>query len=209
MTILNIINQYDSLKKGLKYILLTNSSNRAPYHNLNHMLVVVRHCYYALVYEELLERQMSEELLMAALFHDYDHSMGEHTDKVNVGFAKHHLRNFIEANEIDLDIDFMEKIIDATEYPYVIPVEDLNIHQKIIRDADLCQVYEYNWLQQNILGLCEELELELEVMVTGQRKFLEGVETLTSYGAYMRNKNYSNLLVDLNILENIINDGKA
>ena len=46
-------------------------------------------------------------------------------------------------------------------------------------------------------------------MVTGQRKFLEGVETLTSYGAYMRNKNYSNLLVDLNILENIINDGKA
>lgn len=209
MTILNIINQYDSLKKGLRFILHTNQSNNAPYHNLNHLLTVTRHCYEALKYENLLGEDTAEELLMAALFHDYNHSMGELTDKLNVGFAKFHLKEFIIDEEIDLDITVMENIISATEYPYVIASEDLNIYQKIIRDADLCQIYEYDWLKQNIFGLCKELELELDVMIPGQRKFLENIDPLTSYGKFMHNKHFENVLKELTILENIISYEKA
>ena len=99
MTILKIIDQYDFLKKGLKFILQTNPSNYAPYHNLNHMLTVVRHAYYALVYEELLGEDMAEELLMTALFHDYNHSMGENIDEVNVSKAKNALRTFVEEHK--------------------------------------------------------------------------------------------------------------
>ena len=43
--ILHIINEYDSLKAGLKYIINNSTSNNAPYHNLNHMLTVTRHVY--------------------------------------------------------------------------------------------------------------------------------------------------------------------
>ena len=204
MTILNIINQYDSLKQGFKYILFTNSANNAPYHNLNHLLTVTRHCYEALKYENLLGEDTAEELLMAALFHDYDHSMGKLTDKLNVGFAKYHLKEFIVNEEIDLDITVMENIISATEYPYVIASEDLNIYQKIIRDADLCQIYEYDWLKQCIFGLSEEMELTVAELVTGQIKFLESIEPLTEYGKYMHNKHFKNIQNETSILQHIL-----
>lgn len=203
-TIINIINKYDSLKKGLKHVILTNKSNNAPYHNLNHLLTVTRHCYHALDYMDMLKDDKAEALLMAALFHDYNHSMGKEKDDVNVKDAKKGLRKFIEDEKIDLDIDFMEKVLDATQYPYVIDNKNLDQYQSIIRDADLCQIYEYDWLKQNIFGLSVEMKIDVVDLLFGQRKFLEGIDPITKYGKYMNKTHFDDVMEEFTILEKIM-----
>ena len=47
----------------------------------------------------------------------------------------------------------INKNIDATEFPYKISDEDLDIQQKIIRDSDILQLVELNRLQSNCFGL--------------------------------------------------------
>ena len=39
-----------------------------------------------------------------------------------------------------LKLNAIHDIINATQYPYIIKPNELNIHQAIIRDADLCQI---------------------------------------------------------------------
>jgi len=41
---IEIIDKYDYLQKAFKYIILNNSSNNSPYHNLNHLLTVLKYC---------------------------------------------------------------------------------------------------------------------------------------------------------------------
>lgn len=101
LTIINIINEYNSLKKALKYIILTNKSNNAPYHNFNHLLTVTRHCYHALDYMNMLNDDKAEALLMTALFHDYNHSMGKEKDDVNVKVAKNVLENLLNLKKLN------------------------------------------------------------------------------------------------------------
>lgn len=204
MTVLNIINQYPSLRKALKYIILTNKSNNAPYHNLNHLLTVTRHCYEALEYMDMGYNEYREHLLMAALFHDYNHSMGEQKDDVNVGLAKRELQKFIEEENIELSIPFMWEVLDATQYPYVIPSKELNIYQRILRDADLMQIYEYDWLKQNIFGLSEEMKIPVEQLIPGTIAFLKGIEPLTDYGKFMHDTHFADVIKELEILENIM-----
>jgi len=194
------ISKYPNLRKALKYIILTNTANNAPYHNLNHLLTVTKHCYNALEYSAL----ESEELLMASLFHDYNHSMGKEMDGINVSVAQSELIRFIENQNIDLDIDFMLSILSATQYPYVIPAEKLNTYQKIIRDADLCQIYEYNWIQQNIFGLSQEMNIPVKDMVSGQIKFLQSIEPLTEYGKYMHDTCFNRVLKSVKLLEEVL-----
>jgi hypothetical protein len=203
-TILNIINEYPSLKKALKHIILTNKANNAPYHNLNHLLTVTRHCYNATEFDTSFGYDFREELLMAALFHDYNHSMGEQNDEWNVDIAIQHLAAFNHKEQLNLDIGVMTKILRATQYPYVIPSEDLNVYQRIIRDADLCQIYEYNWLQQNIFGLSQEMKIPVEQLIPGQRKFLESITPLTDYGRFMHDTYFVDVMKELEILENIM-----
>lgn len=204
LSIIEIIDKYDNLKSALKYIILNNKSNDAPYHNINHLLTVTKNCYYALKYMDMLDDDKVEELLMAALFHDFNHSMGKEKDDVNVGVAKTEMRNFILNQRIKLDVDFMDEIIDATQYPYVIDAKDLNVYQSIIRDCDLCQIYEYDWLKQNIFGLSKEMNIKVVDLLSGQRKFLEGIEPITEYGKYMNKKYFKNVMSEFEILEKIM-----
>jgi hypothetical protein len=146
----------------------------------------------------------SEELLMAALFHDFNHSMGKEKDDVNVKDAKKGLRKFITDEKINLDIDFMEEIIDATQYPYVIDTKDLNIHQSIIRDCDLCQIYEYDWLKQNIFGLSVEMKIDVVDLLLGQRKFLEAINPITKYGKDLHKKRFNDVMDEFKTLEKIM-----
>ena len=63
LSVIHIIDEYDSLRKGLKFIINNSKSNCAPYHNLNHMLTVTRHVYNGLEYMNMLEDPRCEELL--------------------------------------------------------------------------------------------------------------------------------------------------
>jgi hypothetical protein len=114
------------------------------------------------------------------------------------------LELFIKTEDIRLDTKFMKSILDATQYPYVIASNELDEYQKIIRDADLCQIYEYNWLQQNIFGLSQEMKIPVEQLIPGTIAFLNSVEPLTDYGKFMHDTHFADVMKELEILENIM-----
>jgi hypothetical protein len=204
MTILNILKDYPRAQKALKYIILNNTANNAPYHNLNHLLTVTRHSYNALIFDNNFYGSYTEDFLVACLFHDYNHSQGKLKDEDNISIAKNGLVVFNDKQQLGLDLEFMFELLDATQYPYKIPSEELSIWQRIIRDADLCQIYEYDWLKQNIFGLSQEIEIPVTNLIPGQRKFLEAIEPLSEYGKHMHKHYFQAVMDELEILENIM-----
>lgn len=204
LSIIHIIDEYESLRLGLKYIINNSKSNNAPYHNINHMLTVTRNVYDALDYLFMLEDERCEELLLAALFHDYNHSMGKEKDDYNVTEAKKGLRDFLESENLEMDIEFMESILDATEYPYKISHHQLNFYQKLIRDCDLCQVFEYDWLKQCVFGLSLEMGFTFKELLAGQKKFLQSITFLTDYGLHMEELYFKKAIIELTTLEEIM-----
>lgn len=184
---IEIIDKYDYLKKAFKYILLNSKSNHNPYHDLNHLMTVLKYTHQGMQAEGITNEKEVRELLIVALFHDANHSGGKKTDDLNIKEAKKIIKKFVESQDINVSIESMEEILDATQYPYVI--DELNIRQSIIRDADLMQVYEYNWVHQNIAGLSSELNMEFIDFLKPQRKFLDAAEFNTKWGKDLKKKN--------------------
>lgn len=202
--ILHIINKYDSLKAGLKYVINNNKANNAPYHNLNHMLTVTRHVYNGIEYMGLTDIKRNEEILITALFHDFNHSMGKEVDAINISYAKEGLSKFLSENNFDFDIEFMFSILDATQFPYILPASELNTYQLLIRDCDLCQGFEYDWVKQCTLGLSIEMNYSFNDIVKGNRAFLLNSEYHTSYGIEMKRLYFDKMIEEMNILESIM-----
>lgn len=183
---IEIIDKFEYLQKAFKYIILNNKSNDNPYHNLNHLLTVLKYCYIGSKKELITDEKELRELLLAAIFHDVNHSGGKKTDDINVSNSKKAIKEFVESQKIDVSIDAINEILDATQYPYVLDDSKLNKRQSIIRDADLMQVFEYNWIHQNIYGLSSELNMGFLDFVKPQRKFLDSVEFNTKWGKKMK-----------------------
>jgi HD superfamily phosphodiesterase len=154
----------------LKYIKENNPSSDAPYHNNSHMITVYKFC-----------KDIAKDigyidtvnLLVAALFHDFDHSMGKEKDNINVqraikGFSDYYENNL---NNSIVDKDEVVSIIRITEYPYTIESSELNIPQKIIRDADLLQGAVDNWYDYIIVGLSKEMNLPIDLIKEGTLDF--------------------------------------
>jgi hypothetical protein len=132
-----------------------------PYHNFRHMTHVTWLFYQACRYyrNELSPRQM-RGLLIAALFHDFDHPGHPHPgendpDRINIPIAVAGLRRYILPEDRDL-LPEIERTIEATRYPYKIPGASLDLLGKIIRDADLAQALSPAWIQQVVIGLAQE-----------------------------------------------------
>lgn len=204
MNELEIINKHPELRKGFSWIIKNSTSNNLPYHNFNHLLVVVRYVYQACQYYNLPEKD-EKELLMAALFHDVNHSGGSETDDVNVQRAKFVVSHVIDNYDIDIDKDEVCGIIDVTQYPYVVQVEGMNLKQLIIRDADLMQVFEYNWIQQNMMGLSQEMNIPLGKMISGQKDFLNGAQFNTDWGLFWKEQRWRDVKDKLTMLEELYN----
>jgi hypothetical protein len=143
-------------------------------------------------------------LLIAALFHDFGHSGGSQPDSVNIKVAISGLKEFSSKliksfawERVD-NVTYTKKmlyhekivayaieIIKATEYPYTFDLNNdrgyeyhnLRIHQRIIRDADLMQVYEKDQtkLYQQHYGLykefCVKQSMDFEDFIDGCKKF--------------------------------------
>lgn len=201
---LDIINKYPELQKGFSWIMKNSTSNDLPYHNFNHLLTVVRYTYGACRFYELTEKE-EKEMLMAALFHDVNHSGGKETDDFNVINAKKTVHNFCHNKNIDIDAHEVCRIIDATQYPYVIEPEEMDLKQQIIRDADLMQVFEYNWIQQNMMGLCSEMGITMDKMIPGQKAFLMGAQFNTNWGIFWKEQRWKEVREKLDKLEKLYN----
>src|SRR5712671_5146112 len=168
-------------------ILFYNSTNlKNPYHNFRHTLHVLWLCQKACRYYQnrLTPRQM-RNLLIAALFHDFDHPGHPHPsegdpDRINIPIAIAGLRRYI----MPADRCFLPEIdalIEATHYPYKIGSDKLDLLGQIIRDADLAQALSPAWIQQVVIGLAQESEVEPLDVLRAQGAFLAGLSFHTRW----------------------------
>lgn len=203
LSIIKIISKYDYLKKAFKYIILNNKSNGAPYHNLNHLLTVTKGVYDGMQFEGLGKDKRIKEMLLTAIFHDFNHSAGKKTDDKNIAEAKKSLRKFLKEEKIEADIVFMEKILDATQYPYVLEVKDLDIYQKIVRDADIIQNFMENWIHQSVFGISQELNLNFISFIQNHKKFFATMKFNTAWGKQLKKDNYKRIVKETELLEDV------
>lgn len=148
-----------------------------PYHNFRHMSHVLWLCYLGCRYyqNELSPRQM-RILLIAALFHDFDHPGHPHPgdedpDGINIKLAVAGLRQYITQADRAL-LPEIEATIEATHFPPQIGSGQLDLLAKIIRDADLAQVLNPAWIQQVVFGLAREWRVTPVAVLKGQKSFL-------------------------------------
>ncbi len=95
-------------------------------------------------------------LLIAILFHDFDHSgmLGE--DDLNIERAVRGLQKHILPKDLPFLGEISALIREATQYPYVVAADQLSLSGQILRDADVSQVFSVAWIQQVIIGLASE-----------------------------------------------------
>lgn len=193
-----IITQYDILYYA-KSLFLNNTANTAPYHNFYHTQCVFKNCYLNAV-EENMSQPDTRELLIAALYHDMGHTQGKYSDDINVSLAVSFFKLY--SRESAVVSDRIVQLIKATQYPYVPEINDANISlsQKIIRDADMCQVFEDNWIQQCIFGLMvKEFNTPIIQAVAGQIAFINAMHFYTPYGLSKYEQNKQRLITELNL----------
>ncbi|MDO8482791.1 MAG: hypothetical protein Q7S86_03165 [bacterium] len=178
-----------------------------PYHNLRHMLHVLWLCYQAcLFYKEkringnlsspkLTPRQM-RNLLIAALFHDFDHSGLLGDDDLNIEKALRALKKHI-LPEDEMHLDEIVGILKATEFPYKVSSDSLGLLAKIIRDADMSQALSVAWIQQVILGLAAEWRKTAVEILQMQGPFMSNLKFFTDWGQQM----FPRKIIDIKIQE--------
>lgn len=160
----------NGLNHALAYVQIQNPSNGVPYHNLDHMLTVVKWCGRLSGMCELLPAE-EKALILAAIFHDYDHTAGVADDAVNIERALKGLTEFAEIHRIDEELLLAASAnIRVTQFPFILAPQ--TISQKIIRDADLLQSLEPDRQEVLIGGLRKELEVRLKRKIT-RREFCE------------------------------------
>jgi hypothetical protein len=172
-------------------ILFYNSTNLGnPYHNLRHTLHVLwlcqKECRY---YQKKLTRRQMRNLLIAALFHDFDHPghpyPGEQDpDRINIRIAIAGLRRHIEADD-RASLPEIEALIEATHYPYKTAGEELDLLGKILRDADLAQVFSQVWIQQVVIGLAGERGVKPIEVLRAQEPFINTLSFQTRWARQM------------------------
>jgi len=168
-------------------ILFFESSNlNNPYHNFRHTLHVVWLCHKACRHyrEQLVPREM-RNLLIAALFHDFDHPGHAHRgvedpDRINIDIAISGLRRYIMPGDHPC-LPEIEALIEATHYPYKIGSDALDLLGNIVRDADLAQALSPVWIQQVVIGLAEEQGVKPLEVLTAQVSFLAAVRFNTEW----------------------------
>lgn len=166
-------------ERYLEFFLEFNPSNDAPYHNLYHTYCMVLNCMEGAYHEKLTESEV-RIVLVAALFHDFDHTMGKEPDQINIqralkGLESGHRMAKAQGHALtDDEIDVVRTCIGITKYPY--EAEPLTPLEKIIRDADLMQPYETDKavLVKQYLGLKAEVQVAKKVTFTNE-EFSQGM----------------------------------
>jgi hypothetical protein len=128
-------------------------------------------------------------LLIAALFHDFDHPGHPHPgeqdpDRINIRIAIAGLRRHITADD-RASLREIEALIEATHYPYRTAGEELDLLGKILRDADLAQVLSPVWIQQVVIGLAGERGVKPIEVLKAQAPFLDTLSFHTRWARQM------------------------
>ena len=171
------------------------------YHNKLHMKAVALNCYEAM-HNTLTEFSKADQqaLMVAALYHDAQHTRVAPTDSINIGMALKALdavHKTVVHKLPKLAYQKAVKLIRHTEYPYVVTSANIKCPLSlIIRDADLMMAYETDCLAVELYtGLFNELvekrkhngesELTKEAFIEDNTKFLQKAQWNTRWA---RNK---------------------
>jgi len=191
--ILKIIKQYN-LGRLFRYWLEYNSSQVAPYHNATHCLQVMllaRDCY---IFET--GKEAPRSLIIAALFHDFDHSKGFYNnDRLNTERAISGFWEYILNHQLEDKIDYteqvcVEKLIAETTWPHGVIQHlsfdkeynaDFKIQVKCLRDADL--LYWKNNVIDTLINIRTESfsNLNYAICINHSKDFLRTIKFNTKY----------------------------
>lgn len=154
----------DIYYKAINFISKTNKSNSLPYLGIDHLFSVYKQCIKILNNIEQRDFLKQKELLISALFHDCDHSGGKLSDFNNIQNAIKCVETFniiCKESNIELDIEFIKYLIRCTEFPYTVEDSRLTIEAKILRDADLCYLFDDLSIVKLYTGLRNEFNQTL------------------------------------------------
>lgn len=199
---LDLIKEYE-LNNDFKNLVQHNKGNKNLYHNLQHTLDVVKNIS---ILCELQNRPtgVTRLLMIAGIYHDFNHSGGLLPDSDNIVEALNAVDMYCTAS--DEDKTFIKELIKCTEYPFKQDLV-LNEYQMIIRDADLMQCLEKNYLQHVLIGLSIELKntpyLEIKT-IENQISFINGVKIFTKEAQEIFSKRLPELMTDYEYLIKIL-----
>lgn len=181
-----VVNNEDHLYEGnlrkyfkVTFLKATNLNN--PYHNFRHMMHVTWLSYLACrYYSNVLSKREMRNLMIAAMFHDFNHRGTVGPDILNIKLAVQAFKDNILLEDKPYINDILA-VIEATEYPYKTLSSNLDLSLKIIRDADLSQSLCSTWLQQVVFGFAAEWgKTPLEVL-KAQVNFHKNLKFNTSW----------------------------
>jgi hypothetical protein len=176
-----MIETYD-LGGMVRWILENNPSQALPYHNFNHSLWVANYVQDIHLFEADGEPP-ARELVVAALFHDFDHSGGFFTDdsqnieRTIAGFSRWCAENFIGG-------DFYTTASDLIRWPqYPFREKSPSLEIACLRDADMMQNCN-DTLLANFVGIKQELYKYDSYADYTEKSlaFLRGIRYETEYG---------------------------
>lgn len=188
----------DDILYSAKTYILENNLVENDYHNNEHMVNVFNNAMMLFDhYKDEYELTPYNKLLLglAALFHDFNHSGGKLKDSENIKLALVALKEFLDTiNKSDL-YSQIENIIITTEFPHL--NIDLDILQKIIRDADTMGGVIDGW-KSVVTNLTKEYNKSLEEFIPTQIKFLDTVKFNTDYCNELLKNNKEKIIEELN-----------
>jgi hypothetical protein len=165
----------------LEYFDQYNASKNLPYHNRYHSFKMVLNCYEGSYYENIQSYGARRGLLVAALFHDFNHTGGRLHDSENIKLAVNGLlsaHDFVttEHKLSSGELYVAKDCIEITQYPFendpFVPT------QMVIRDADLMQAYEEDdsRLLAQYVGLKEEIQISKKQTFSSE-EFADGMKS--------------------------------
>jgi len=191
------------LENTYKYIILNNKNDNL-YHNTKHIIDVYHNV--LLLYEIYkneynLTIQDKLNLGVAALFHDFNHSGGKLIDNDNINIAVKEMKKYINnyPNKL-IDINKIEKLIKITEFPYIFDNDDnLTIQEKIILDADICQIFRSDDYINIMISLGMEWKKDILTFLDNNMKYLINLEFKLSYCNKLKNNKINKMIKEVDI----------
>jgi len=182
-----------------EWVQANNPSGDLPYHNNTHLYHMARIADQLLLTSNLyVGRKPEVALVLACLFHDFDHSGGKLSDRENIDRAIAGLRWFAETGlgqktrDRGIDFDEVEALIRVTEFPFIhTPTTEL---ERCIRDADVLYSFSTVGVAHVVGGLRKEIAvmtgnmIEPKAFVEKQREFVNGLHLYTEPGRYLWQK---------------------
>lgn len=155
------------------------------YHNYRHMFHFAFFGFQACIFErESWSPRQMRNLLIACIFHDFNHSGKKGPDEINIRLAIDGLYAHLTKDDMK-HLDDIISLIWATEFPYKVDSDKLSLCCRYMRDLDMTQSLGEAWIQQVPLGLAQEWDIPPIEGLKMQPDFLRKLRFCTEWARQM------------------------